>query len=72
MLMQTPEECVSSAGNILCSTSYWTKGLSEPSASYLYILSQSLDNEILIVIIKAADFATVSKTNNKITETISC
>ncbi len=29
-------------GNVLCSTSYWTKGLSEPSANYIYILAQSL------------------------------
>ena len=40
-------ECPNSVGNFLCSTSYWTKGLSEPSASYLYIFAQSLGTKKL-------------------------
>ncbi len=39
MLMQ---ENLNGIGNILCLTSYRTKGLSGPRASYLYILTQSL------------------------------
>ncbi len=39
---KTLDESLNSVGNVLCSTSYWTKGLNEPSASYLYILSESL------------------------------
>ncbi len=47
-ILQRSKDCLNSVGNVLCSTSYWTKGLSEPSASYLYILAQSLASSKIV------------------------